>query len=88
MKIENFVSELSVQYQNGRHIHPIREKGYQIMYYVNHYLKTHTKSSLFIAYEHMKTLNKKINGNLSLKNIDELKDCDLVDEIEKLQTID
>ena len=82
MKIDNFVSELERQNPNGRYIHPISEKGYQIIDYVKRYLKTQNRSSLFIAHEHLKTLNKRIDGKYSLRDIDELINCELIDEIE------
>lgn len=83
MKIDNFVIELERQHPNGRFIHSIREYGYRIIYLVNKYLQTENRSSLFIAHEYLKTLNKRIETKYTLRDISELIDCDLIDEIEK-----
>lgn len=82
MKIDNLVIELERKHSNGRFIHPIREYGYTIIDYVKIYLKINRRDSLFIAHEYLKTLNKRIETNYSLRIIDELKDCNLLNEIE------
>lgn len=82
MKAENFVIELQKNYPNGRFVHIIAETGYTIMNHVKKYLNTKSRVSLFIAYEYLKTLNKKIGSKYSLRDISELKGCDIIDEIE------
>lgn len=83
MKIDNFVIELEKQNPNGRYVHPIRESGYIIMDHIKQYLRTQNRSNLFIAHEYLKTLNKRINGRYSLRDIDELINCKLINEIEE-----
>ena len=82
MELKNFVNELERQNPNGRFIHPIREYGYTIMDYVKRYLNKNRRADLYVAHEYLKSLNKIIGKKYSLREIFELNNCDLINEIE------
>lgn len=82
MKIDDLVIELERQYPNSRFIHPINENGGMIKYFIKQYLKTGTNSNLWVAYEYIKTLNEKLQSHISLKDIDEISENNIISEIE------
>lgn len=84
MEVNNFVTELErIYHTNGRHIHTVREKGYQIQDLVKRYLLTGKQTHLYVAHEHLKTMNKKLNSKYSLKHIDEIAgEVELINNIE------
>lgn len=85
MLINNFVSTLSRDYPNGRFVHPIAEKGYTIIARVNKFLENKKEFNLWIANEYLLSLNKILNSNYKLSDIDELNNYDIVKEIENFK---
>lgn len=81
MELDLIKSQLESQYPNGRYVHTIREKCMYIVAYIKDYLKTEKNSSLYIAAEYMKSLNKEIGSNITLYDIDEVAHLDILKQI-------
>jgi hypothetical protein len=81
MKLNLMKIELERQYPSGMHVHAIREECMYITAYVKAFLEKGRNANLFIAAEYIKTLNNKIGSNLSLYDIDELAELEILNTI-------
>jgi hypothetical protein len=85
MKLEDFNNIVLRDYPNGRFVHPINEKTSNIRSYIKAYLIQKKDVYLYIAHEYLRELNKILNSDYSLNDIDELKDYTIL--INKIESI-